>query len=40
MRIEDTDQDRLQPDSISNIIESLKWAKLEPDFGPHNENEK
>ena len=35
LRIEDTDQDRLQVDSIQNIIESLKWAGIEPDFGPH-----
>lgn len=35
LRIEDTDQDRLQVDSIQNIIESLNWAGIEPDFGPH-----
>lgn len=35
LRIEDTDQERLQTDSIQNIIESLKWAGIEPDYGPH-----
>jgi glutamyl/glutaminyl-tRNA synthetase len=34
LRIEDTDQDRLQKDSVSNIIESLKWTNLLPDYGP------
>lgn len=35
LRIEDTDQERFQSDSIENIIESLRWAGLEPDYGPH-----
>ena len=35
LRIEDTDQERLKPDSLPNIIESLKWTGLDPDFGPH-----
>ncbi|CAF0976955.1 unnamed protein product [Brachionus calyciflorus] len=40
LRIEDTDQDRLKIDSIQNIIESLEWAGLEPDLGPHkNDNQ-
>lgn len=35
LRIEDTDRDRLKENSIENIIESLKWAGIEPDYGPH-----
>lgn len=35
LRLEDTDQERLKTDSFENIIESLKWAKLEPDYSPH-----
>jgi len=34
LRIEDTDQERLVKDSLNNIVESLKWAGLEPDLGP------
>ncbi len=35
LRIEDTDQDRIKENSISNIIESLRWAGIEADYGPH-----
>lgn len=34
LRIEDTDQARLRDDSVSDIIESLKWAGLNWDEGP------
>ena len=35
LRIEDTDQERLQPGSIENIIKSLNWAGIEADYGPN-----
>ena len=35
LRNEDTDRERLQLDSLDNIISSLKWAGIEPDYGPH-----
>jgi glutamyl-tRNA synthetase len=35
LRIEDTDQDRLQKDSVANIVETLKWVGIMPDYGPH-----
>ena len=35
LRIEDTDRDRFQEDSLDNIIQSLNWAGILPDFGPH-----
>ncbi|WP_418378226.1 glutamate--tRNA ligase [Acidaminococcus sp.] len=34
LRIEDTDQDRLKEDSVSQIITSLKWLGLNWDEGP------
>ena len=34
LRIEDTDQDRLKEDSVSQIITSLKWLGLSWDEGP------
>lgn len=37
LRIEDTDQERLKPESLPNIYESLKLAGIEPDYGPHNQ---
>lgn len=37
LRIEDTDRERLKPESLPNINESLKWAGLQPDFGPENQ---
>ncbi|WP_185882196.1 glutamate--tRNA ligase [Blattabacterium cuenoti] len=33
LRIEDTDRQRLVPNSVSYILESLKWCKIEPDEG-------
>jgi glutamyl-tRNA synthetase len=38
LRIEDTDRDRIQVNSLENIIESLNWAKISPDYGPHIKN--
>lgn len=35
LRIEDTDRDRIKENSLENIFESLKWAGIEPDYGPH-----
>lgn len=34
LRIEDTDRERFKPDSVSNLIESLKWTNITPDDGP------
>jgi glutamyl-tRNA synthetase len=34
LRIEDTDRQRYQTDSVNHIIESLKWTGLRPDEGP------
>ena len=34
LRIEDTEQDRLKEDSVSQIITSLKWLGLSWDEGP------
>ncbi len=34
LRIEDTDNERLKADSVSQIIESLKWLGLDWDEGP------
>ena len=34
LRIEDTDQVRYNPDSVGEIIESLRWLNLMPDEGP------
>jgi glutamyl-tRNA synthetase len=33
LRIEDTDRQRFKPDSVDNIISSLKWTNLIPDHG-------
>jgi glutamyl-tRNA synthetase len=38
LRIEDTDQERLKKDSIENIVESLDWAGIRPDYGPNISN--
>ena len=35
LRIEDTDQTRLQPGSVESILEGLAWAGITPDLGPH-----
>src|SRR6201992_4328190 len=35
LRIEDTDQSRYVPGAEEYIIETLRWAGLEPDEGPH-----
>ncbi|HEY6902592.1 MAG TPA: glutamate--tRNA ligase [Puia sp.] len=35
LRIEDTDQTRYVPGAEEYILESLRWAGLEPDEGPH-----
>lgn len=34
LRIEDTDADRLIDDSVQQILESLKWLKINWDEGP------
>lgn len=36
LRIEDTDRNRLVEDAVPNLIESLRWAGIEPDVGPMN----
>ena len=40
LRIEDTDQKRLVKDSVDKIIDSLHWAGIEFDEGPHLDNQK
>ncbi|KAF8329115.1 glutamyl-tRNA synthetase [Cantharellus anzutake] len=35
LRVEDTDQSRLVPGSVNNIISCLGWAGLEYDYGPY-----
>lgn len=35
LRLEDTDQDRLKPGSLENIVQGLKWVGIEADYGPH-----
>ncbi len=35
LRIEDTDRDRYQKDSVQNLIESLNWCGIHADYGPH-----
>ena len=40
LRIEDTDQKRLVKGSVDKIIESLQWAGIDFDEGPHLNNEK
>ncbi len=37
LRIEDTDRTRLVEDAVDNLIESLRWAGIEADAGPHKE---
>lgn len=39
LRIEDTDQSRYVPNSVENIIKSLKWAGIDYDEGPDKEGE-
>lgn len=34
LRIEDTDQKRFNPDSLANLMKSLRWLELEWDEGP------
>ncbi len=34
LRIEDTDQKRFNPDSLANLMRSLRWLELEWDEGP------
>jgi nondiscriminating glutamyl-tRNA synthetase len=34
IRIEDTDQTRLVPGAVENLLKVLRWAGLEPDEGP------
>ena len=34
LRIEDTDQKRFNPDSMANLVRSLRWVGLEWDEGP------
>jgi glutamyl/glutaminyl-tRNA synthetase len=34
LRIEDTDRERLVPDSVQYISDSLSWLGLTPDEGP------
>lgn len=36
LRIEDTDRTRLVEDAVDNLIDSLRWAGIEADAGPHN----
>ncbi len=35
LRIEDTDRTRLVPGALENIIETLRWAGIEPQEGPY-----
>ena len=39
LRIEDTDQERFKAGSVEFLIESLKWAGIEADYGPHKTSE-
>lgn len=39
LRIEDTDRTRLVEGAAENLLESLRWAGIEPDEGPHNPGE-
>ena len=34
LRIEDTDQTRLVPGAMENLVEDLQWAGIEIDEGP------
>jgi glutamyl-tRNA synthetase len=36
LRIEDTDRTRLVEDAVENLLQSLRWAGIEADAGPHN----
>lgn len=38
LRIEDTDRERLMPDAISHLTDSLSWLGLVPDEGPEHPN--
>ncbi len=40
LRIEDTDQKRVNPEAISNIVKSLEWAKIMPEEGVFIDKEK
>ena len=33
LRVEDTDQSRLVPDAVQNILDNLAWAHISPDEG-------
>ncbi len=35
LRIEDTDQTRIVPDSVDNLITTLKWVGIDYDEGPY-----
>lgn len=35
LRIEDTDQERFKQGSVDFLLESLKWANITADYGPH-----
>lgn len=37
LRIEDTDRTRLVEDAVENLLQSLAWAGIEADAGPHKE---
>ena len=37
LRIEDTDRTRLVEDAVENLLQSLLWAGIEADAGPHKE---
>lgn len=39
LRIEDTDRTRLVEGAVENLLESLRWAGIEPDEGPHKPGE-
>ena len=39
LRIEDTDRNRLVEGAVENLLESLRWAGIEPDEGPHKPGE-
>ena len=39
LRIEDTDRSRLVEGAVENLIDSLRWAGIEADEGPHKEGD-
>lgn len=39
LRIEDTDRTRLVEGAVDNLLDSLKWAGIVADEGPHNEGD-